>query len=225
MTIQDIKDIVGPEQYQEIRRAHLGHAPLAGLSERMDVWGTPSDIRDLIWDEAMVDIDKVSLTFEVYADMPCYALMIGVSWNYDTISAEARDLFWMHMRGLLGQESETLAEWAAYTLWCDYFERYDRVERAWAEVTGARATDAALKRILIASGPVPFTLKEALYARLVTDKTWHYYIFRSLLHSTFDVFGAVDKSKAFSLLHDLDVPPETENLPLLRQALLDRDEH
>lgn len=219
MTIQEIKDIIGREQYQQTSRAHLEQGRRANRDEQMNVWTVPDDIRDLIWDEAGSDLDKVTLTFEAYADMPCYALLTGVSWNYDDISVEARDLFWTHMRTLLGVESEIRSEPATYTLWCDYFERSDRVERAWREVTAETVDDVALRRALIASGPVPFALKEPLYTRLITGQRWHYYIFRSLLHSTFDYFGKVDKAGASSLLNRLNLPPETENLARLQQAL------
>lgn len=79
-----------------------------------------------------------------------------------------------------------------------------------------------LRRVLIMSGSVPFTLKSEVYVRLIGADRWHYYIFRSLLHSTFDYCGDVDERKALAVLQQLNLPPETESLATLQQALLTR---
>ena len=75
-----------------------------------------------------------------------------------------------------------------------------------------QATDEVLKHTLIASGPVPWNLKTVLYRRLVTDARWHYYIYQSLLHSAFDVYGNLDRSEAVDWLNRLLLPKDTPDL-------------
>ena len=65
-----------------------------------------------------------------------------------------------------------------------------------------------LERVLIASGPVPFRLKTRLYAKLINDEHWHYFIYRSLLHSTFDIYGEIEQREVIKLLAELKLPPE-----------------
>lgn len=67
-----------------------------------------------------------------------------------------------------------------------------------------------IERLLEASGPVPFSLKEALYAKLVDELHWHHYIFRSIYFSIFDFYGQIDKRKAVTILARL-VLPATDN--------------
>lgn len=224
MNKRDITATVGSERYRQASAAAYRAAPHTGTSAQTESFDSEiaHDIQELIWDAPVPDINKVALTFEVYADMPCYALLMGVSLNYCDLSAGACDLLWTHIRVLIGQDNEALSGPIEYTLWCDYFEGNDRIERAWAELTGDDANDTTLRRVLIMSGPVPFGLKSKLYARLIDDNRWHHYIFRSLLHSTFDYFGNVDKRQALTVLQQLDLPPDTENLVTLQHALLNK---
>lgn len=223
MELRDIRIAVGPDRYQNASaaayRAALHHGT-SGQAEPFDST-VAHEIADIIWDAPVADNEKVKLTFDAYADIPCYALLMYIALNYSDLSSAARDLFWDRMRSLLGQDTEALAGPVEYTLWCDYFEGSDAVEQAWAEVVRDETNDRALQRVLIVSGPVPFAFKEDPYTRLIEDKKWHYYIFRSLLHSTFDYFGNIEKVKALGILQQLDLPPDTDNLMLLRHALQD----
>lgn len=225
MELHDIRIAVGPDLYQQASAAAFQAAPHLGASDQAESFDSAvaHEIADVIWDALAPDTEKVRLTFETYADIPCYALLMVIALHYNDLSSAACDLFWDQMRSLLGQDNEALAGPAEYSLWCDFFEGRDTVERAWAEVVRDDTNGRALQRVLIVSGPVPFGFKEKLYVRLIGDKKWHYYIFRSLLHSTFDYFGNIDKRKALSVLQQLDLPPETDNLIMLRHAL--RDEH
>jgi hypothetical protein len=66
---------------------------------------------------------------------------------------------------------------------------------------------------------VPFSRKAPLYERLAADKRWHPFIFRSLLHSAFDVYGDLDKKAARRLLAQLSLARETAGLDELKQKL------
>lgn len=223
---------IGAELYKEACEAARKAAPNTG-SERnpaaMFNSDVPGEIEELIWgsfsqwyrepEARQQDREKLELTFQVYADMPCYSLVSGIALRYEYFSAEARATFWSRMRAFLSQEDETLSAPIEYALWCDYLESRDRREEAWTALAQDISNTRLIQRLLIASGPVPFRLKESLYKRLIGKQQWHNAIFRSLLSSRFDYFGRINVPRARSILQQLRLPEQTEHLALLRATL------
>lgn len=180
------------------------------------------DINDIIWhpDLTLTDSEKIDLLFAVYADMPCYALLMEVPMHYDQqLSVQAKAAFWQHVRRLLGQDENALAEPIAYLLWCDFFEYDDHCAGAWNEVIRERTNVTLLKRLLYVAGPVPFHLKEPLYTSLAQNRAWHADIFASLRASHHDIYGQIGTMKAIAILDRLSVPSMADDLRQLRCAL------
>lgn len=96
-----------------------------------------------------------------------------------------------------------------YSLWCDYFEDPNRVEESWFNLVQDITREKLIQRLLIASGPVTFTLKHSLYLQLIGNSDWHYYIYKSLLHSQFDALGQIDRTKAREILNQLIISQES----------------
>jgi hypothetical protein len=211
---------IGDEKYQAACKAARKTAP--GTGSQMKAADLDYDIlfkiEECIWESGLIDAQKVDLTFQVYRDMPCYHFIANMTMWLDEFSLEARSVFWEQVRAFLSQEDEALADPVAYSMWCDLFEDHGHTKEAWRELTREDANDL-LQRVLIASGPIPFTMKEPLYARLIGDQKWHYYLYRSLLHSKFDILGTINTGKAKILLDQLDLPADTEHLHQLRAAL------
>ena len=103
---------------------------------------------------------------------------------------------------MLASEHDALADPISYVMWCDLFESA-RVEEAWRALITSEIDERLFERVLIASGPVPFPLKAELYTRLIGQQRWHYFIFRSLLHSAYDYFGNVEPTQALAVLERL----------------------
>lgn len=224
MDHQQIVATVGPIAYGQAADAARRAAAQTGAL--VDSGGFDSSIvhtiNAMIWESSLADVDKVALVWQVYDDMPCYALLLGVKLSYAQMASDAQSLFWAQARMLLASDDDAVAEPLEYCLWCDFFEDDSTVARAWAELVENNAATRLLQRVLIASGPVPFHLKARLYAQLLKDKAWHYFIFRSLLHSAFDVYGDLDPGTAKVILQRLDLHPDTEHLATLRAALSER---
>ncbi len=222
MDLQHIVAAVGRVAYHQAAETARRAAPQTGLWPQTEDFDSTivHTISALIWESSLADVEKMALVWQVYSDMPCYALLMGIKLSYAQLSPAAQHLFWEQARMLLAHGDDAVAEPLAYSLWCDFFEDDSTVEQAWAELVENNTTmTRLLQRVLIVSGPVPFHLKAQLYRRLLNDKTWHYYIFRSLLHSTFDVYGDLDRGKATVLLQRLVLRPDTEHLTTLQDAL------
>jgi len=221
MDLQQIVAAVGHAAYHQAAASARRAAPQTGLRAGSEDFDSTiaHTISDMIWESSLADVAKVALVWRVYSDMPCYALLMGVRHVYPQLSPAARDLFWMHARMLLAHDDDAMAEPLAYSLWCDFFEDAATVEQAWTELVGQDAAPRLLQRVLIVSGPVPFHFKAQLYQRLLNDKTWHYDIYRSLLHSAFDVCGDLDREQALAILRRLDLAPDTEHLITLWEEL------
>jgi len=142
-----------------------------------------------------------------------------MSINYRDLDVPAHTLYWDRARTLLSGDEDALAEPLAYSLWCDFFEDWRQVEDVWHILVQADPPPRLLRRVLDASGPLPFRLKEPLYERLLGDPTWHEAIYRSLLFSCFNAYGDIDKKKAVALLEQLKLPEDIEWLQELRAAL------
>ena len=220
MTLQDIIERVGEEEFltacEEARQA----APTTGHGASGFNSDLPHDVSEWIWDSDLSPLDKLALVFGVYEQMPCYSFFFCVIVHaYRGLSEDERLVLWQYYARYLSSEDAALAEPAAYSLWCDVFESPARVQEAWNALVLNTNNERLLRRVLIASGPVPFALKEALYSRLLPDRKWHPFIFRSLLHSRHDMYGDFDAGRARDVFQKLDLPPDTEHLDDLAAIL------
>ena len=178
----------------------------------------PHEISEIIWDETGDTLAKLELAFRFYEAMPCFGYLMYFSMNYSKFSRESKDYFWSQYKKYLSGD-DTLAAPVAYSLWCDFFEDPGTVQEAWDNLTSDFSNAALFRRVLVASGPVPFPLKENLYQKLLPQEMWHPAIFRSLLHSQFDVYGSMDQKSGLAILKQLKLPGDTKNLSLLKDAL------
>jgi len=220
MDKQAIIDAVTPEVYtiecEDARRA----APQTGRGDATQYYSsdTPYTIQDLIWysDNGLADVEKIRLLFDVYRDMPCYALLMAL--GYDHLSPAAADVFWHEVRQILCQDDEALAGPLSYMLWCDFFEAPDLCEVAWQRLLNGQEKTLLVRRLLAWSGPVPYTWKDQIYRQKVNDRGWHSSIYESIHGSYYAVYGDIDKEKARVILDQLALP-ETREMQTLRTAL------
>jgi hypothetical protein len=216
---------VGTDAYTETCKLAKIFAPKTGktantLGDKFDSDVIDTIVYDLIWWNDDLSIgEKLTLTFEVYQDMPCYAYLMQLKLHYSELS-DTNKLVCLHwLREMVGSGKPEYVEPATYALWCDFFEDPQTVNETWAVMTEDSISETGLQKVLINSGPVPFVLKKSLYERLISETKWHYYIFRSLLHSQFDVYGKTDLDEARQLLGRLSLSPDTEHLSLLQERL------
>ena len=224
MQKHEIISQIGTELYTRACVQARAAAPFTGQSGAPFTFDSTvaHEINNIIWsvDAALTDSQTIELLFAVYTDMPCYALLMEVPIHYDhQLSIQAKALFWQEVRQLLAQDDDALAEPIAYLLWCDFFEYDDRCTDAWNEVIHEAANENSVRRILAVAGPVPFHLKEPLYAKLLPDRSWHQNIFLSLRASHADIYGQIDTSKASEILNHLSIPSMAGELQQLKLAL------
>lgn len=142
-----------------------------------------------------------------------------VTHLYSEMSSDHKDFLWAKFRQYLSDQREHVANPVGYTLWCDYFEDPARVQDAWDAMIRNPINDLQIRRILDASGPVPWKLKSSLFRALLSDGKWHHHIFLSIYHSKHDVYGDVDDVEARTILRVLNLPDETPGLSELKREL------
>jgi hypothetical protein len=177
------------------------------------------EISDFIWQSDGESHAKLELTFRFYESMPCYGLLMFLNLNHKTFPAQATNLLWSKYRQYLAEDG-VLADCVEYSLWCDFFEDPETVDEAWRALTCDLSSESLVRRVLRSSGPVPFEAKQKVYRQLLPDKHRHEWIFRSLLHSRFDVYGKIDSRRARTILDELELSSDTPHLVLLRDTLL-----
>ncbi len=215
MTLSDITATIPGDEY----RAACGAArraaadPNFGNQTAAETFDSeiPHDVASRIWELNETEAGKLDLAIQAYLEMPCYGHAMYFSMNYRDFSASVRERFWVWVRATLSAEDDALANPLEYMLWCDFFEAdKDRATDAWAHLVDSESPDTLLRRVLVASGPAPYDLKSRLYDRLLPDPKWHYYIYRSIVHSMNDVYGSIDFYQAKQVLKRLDLPEDTE---------------
>lgn len=225
MNKQDIIDFIGSDSY--IRQCAIARsaAPYA-LSKNVPVgYDTviAHEISDLIWyseERDFSDENKMKLIFDVYRDMPCYAILWEISARYeDQLSRNVQEAMLRQVHYFLSQEDDALAMPIAYLLSVDFFGYNEQCRLIWNDLLRGNINDHLLRRLLAISGPVPFDLKKFVYLRLVHHRAWHKDIYYSLLHSPIQIYTQIEKEKAKRILEKLDVPADIEELNELRTAL------
>ena len=134
-------------------------------------------------------------------------------------SDKERQAFWKWARSVLENGDAAQRKALGYALWCEFFEDPQTIDEAWQNLIEPLPNDQALHTILIHSGPVPWEKKWSLFLDLRGRTEMHYYIFRSILHSQFDVYGRLDQREALQILERLQISPETKYLSKLRSKL------
>jgi len=186
-----------------------------------------SEVSELVVDKWLLGesnephVTRVKFLIDLYREMPSYHFLLNFQFSlpYVQFSQAARNLYWDFIRDMLSSDDPAMGDPVAYDLWCGAFEDPKLVSEAWEELMRGQPQRRLLERVLLNSGPVPFALKRDLFSQLIEDQSWHFYIYRSLLHSNFDVYGEIDRFVAREILKKLSLPPETEHLKDLESAL------
>jgi|GEM_PF-578044 len=179
-----------------------------------------TDLGEFILESTLEHKEKVDIYFDLYRIYPSYSLMSLIHVHYwNELFETSKRTFWKHVIKIFESDQGYLKEPIIYSLWCDFFESPKTVHESWKALVHTKSSDDVLKIVLVNSGPVPFYLKKELYYRLIGSNFWHYYIFRSLLHSKFEVYGDLDEKEATKILKKLSIPKNTEHLDLLLKKL------
>jgi hypothetical protein len=179
----------------------------------------PHDLSDRLWFEGEEPPDeRLATAVELYWRMPCYANLMY--WPYGEFDQPTRAQMWDAFREFLADPRDAVAEPAAYRLWVDYFEDITTVDRAWREVSGPQEPRRPrLVRVVAASGPVPWTLKESLYEQLAAEGGWDEPLVAGLYGSCIDIYGSLERTPALRILRRLRAPEDSQVYAILARAL------
>ena len=184
-----------------------------------DTGEIPHAVSDAISDSDLPWHQLLAMWFDVYADMPCYGLLMNLRWWEKEAPEEVRSKVWAKYAEYLAGDDERLAAPIEYVLSVDYFEDPNDVADAWSRLVTETASPRVLQRVLEVSGPVPYALKAHLHETLIDDPAWHPHILQSLYWSRFTVLGDIDEAAAQKVLARLRLPEETPGLAKLRLFL------
>ena len=220
---------IGEQRYREestlqrefAEQADYSHAIPPHFDELDDdsYLNIPQEIGDFIWDADAHTHTKLDVLFEIYDEMPAYGLLYVLALNYGTLSSEDRRAMWSRVRERLASNERALVQPLQYALLVNFFENPQTVAEAWDALTDPHVAPAVLEAALLASAPAPFSLKEAVYNRLVNDPGWHPAIFQSLRSSVTEAVGQVEAKSALRLLERLDLPSMADEKYELQQRL------
>ena len=175
-------------------------------------------ISDLIWGTPdLADFQRVELFCQFYSDLPVLTFPYYVAEHYATLSPYAKAIFWDFAREQLSQENQGHSIALLQSITLDFFADPACFEEAWAELTGPRASEALLLKLLHFADPVPFEFKATMYERLLGNPAWHEAICWSLVGSF--SFDSADSAQVQPIMERLRLPPDDTAMVRLREAL------
>ena len=194
MDLSGLAELVGAERFE--RACTMAWATAEDTGRDRGVW--PDGLDEVPHELSDAVEGDLGLAFALYRAMPCYANLMYVGfWGLGPG-------FWAELRALLDHADPRLADPAVYWLWCGPFEGSDaETVTAWREMTDG-ANDLRLRRVLSASGPVPWQLKAPVLESLTATPEWHPAIRRAIHAADTDAFGAIDKPAARRMLDRLE---------------------
>ncbi|WP_433803565.1 hypothetical protein [Actinomycetospora sp. CA-084318] len=199
---------VGEDRFRRACAQAYRDAPGTGRS--FDV--SEPDDPDLPHDLAEFVEGDLGLAIALYRAMPCYAnLMYLDHWA-------PRPELLAELATLLDEPDDALADPVSYWLWCGPFEEDEqRSTAAWHQLT-ADAPEVRLRRLLDASGPVPWPAKALTFGVVLSMPEWHPLIWQAVRQAVHDYYGRVDAADALRLIDQLaDPPPELDVADLQRR--------
>jgi hypothetical protein len=215
LTVDSLVAIVGLEEFDAACKQAMSVVNESIASE------VPHDLADRLWFEGDESLnERLPVAVDLYWRMPCYANLMY--WPYGDFDEPTRSRMWGAFRGFLADPRDAVAEPAAYRLWVDHFEDTTTVDRAWREVSGPQEPRRPrLARVVAASGPVPWTLKESLYEQLAAESGWDEPLLAGLYGSCIDIYGSLERKPALRILRRLEAPAESQAYTILTRALED----
>jgi hypothetical protein len=209
LSIETLRDAVGVDQFD------------AWIRNQDSM--LPHEISTRLWYDGEEGFaERLKVAVEVYRLLPSYGQLMY--WRYSEFDESTKAAMWKAYRDLLDDPSEAIAKDVVYSLWVDYFEDAETVERAWHEVSGPQEPRRPrLDRVIRASGPVPWHLKAPLYEALAIEGGWDESLIRGLYGSCIDLYGHLDRLPALRVLRQLRSPSPDGRVSILEKALNDPD--
>jgi hypothetical protein len=216
---------VGADRYRAACETAWASAAGCGRCGGQRSWaGSPEDvpheIQDAWWNAESPLAERLAMGLRVLREMPCYANTMALKSFHEQFGPHEKQALWDAYRAALEAEDDRRADPVSYSLWVDFFEDAATVEEAWREMTARRGASwrRRVERVLDVAGPVPWALKEALFAELVGEERWHPAIFAALRGSAFDAYGDAGPN-AREWLARLRLPDDAPDLQALRAQL------
>jgi len=221
MTRDKIIEIVGNDNYLAACKLAVQEATRKdfGRGSGGDTTDVPHEIEALIWDSPISWIERIQLFFSVFDDMPHYGHLMYLSHHFEEFDLQSKTLWWQEVRKRLAGNDLAIKNEIKYSLWCDFFEKRERVQESWEQICVLEPDENIIRTVLSCSGPVPFEWKNKIYEKYLSDKDWHPIIFWSLYTSTFDYLGNVNATKAIEILNKLQLPSDLPKGELLRNLI------
>jgi len=202
---------------------NCGKSKLEQVELNSETWSLFDDMSSDLWDRDFGLDKKVMLGFELFETFPNYYHFLVPFYQLIRDKKlenhiELKNIIWSKFMVYLGGE-KYYSDTVTYVLWVEFFEDFATVEETWKGLLKYSNNNKSLLILIENAGPVPFELKEPVYYKLLNDKNNHLSIFKSLLHSSFDVYGKFDYNKAELILSKLSIQTDTEHYMLLNEKI------
>lgn len=186
-----------------------------------ETWDLFSGMSEKVWDSSLPTNHRIELGFRLFNLFPDYYHFLVPFYHLirsdGAIAEDEKQLVWRKFAEYLGADDQ-YSDPVGYVLWVDFFEDPETVVETWNGLI-KNVNKTSLSKLLEHAGPVPYELKEPIYKELLADTGNHETIFNSILYSTFDVYGKVDKHKALKLLSELNIDGDTSEYKQLMLKL------
>lgn len=114
MDLDFLRRQVGEEAYkfacEQSRKFAVGTGSRLHLTDEESKAGNvPHELCYMIWDSQLQTIDKLRLTFQLYEEMPCYAVLMYISLEYGHFEYDCKTLVWDYYKLYLDGKDDVFA--------------------------------------------------------------------------------------------------------------------
>lgn len=203
----------------KISAVNCGKSNINKVELNLKTWNLFDEISGDIWCGDLELKTKIKLGFDFFHKFPSYYHFLipfyHLIMNKELENnIELKDVIWSKFMTYLSLE-KYYSDTVAYVLWVEFFEDGGTRDETWKGLLKHSENEKSLLVLIENSGPVDFDLKEPVYCKLLDNVNNHMSIFKSLLHSSFDVYGKTNHRKAKLLLSKLKISSDTRHYKLL----------
>jgi hypothetical protein len=187
-------------------------------------WQLLDNISHYLWSEKSKKTvaEQIRIGFELFEKFPSYFHFLLPYYRLikykQTEDQSLQNIIWQTFMKFLGTENCYFSP-VSYVLWVEFFEDCETADETWKGLMQFSDNKISVMKLLEFAGPIAYELKEPVYKKLLPDQSTHESIFKSLLFSSFDLFGKTENDKALKLLSQLKIDPKTEHYQKLREKL------
>jgi hypothetical protein len=165
-----------------------------------------------IWETSLSVKGKIILSLELFDIQPTYHVLTTMWLAYAVANGDwttdFNKIIYAKYRSVLSAADKGPNEGMEYSLFFDIFQSPKIQKEAWDYFLDNNPSDKFMMTMLANSAPIPYSIKDKLYQKLITNVDFHIPIYKSIRDNSTYAHGysvELDKPKALETILSLNI--------------------